>query len=806
MKKFGSVIRVIASGSISGMAFLISQQALAQDVGANPDPSPAASAQTATDSGGVGDIVVTARRRDENLLKTPVSATVLSGENLVQQNIRNFQDIRGAASNLELVPTPSGGTSFTVRGIGQVNDQVNNDAKTGLYVNEMYVARQEGNDLYFYDVSSLQVLKGPQGTLFGKNTTAGAVLLTTALPTATTGGYMQLRGGSYGRIDTEGAINAPLADGLYGRLSFRTQNVNGYTKHLLDDGRSNNVNNKSVRGQIRAETGRLTVDLLAEYNQSNTDGGADITLGCDPTASYIQNYDSLHTVPYCSKYPALGKKNLVYGGANLAIPTSSLVTDVATGGDANAAFKRQTGRGAFNDTSVYTLNNRITYALTDDIDLRSITTYRRSRATYYSPVNNAPDDIYAEYDDTITNQFTQEFTIGGKSIDDRMNWVAGLYYSSQKTSLLQDTGPDWIDPLGYVYDGKVNYKSYAAFAQGSFKLTPRFEITAGLRYSHDRKSGSSYVFYAGNGASYVVNGVTNQCGWFIGDFIGGLTHCAGDPFTAADAGSWSSLDPKVQLSYQWSDAIYTYATVAHGYNAGGFNQQLGSQPANGRFPSAYDPENLWSYEAGIKTRLLDGRANFSLSAFYQKYSDIQSQVIVLIGGIPTNQLQTAATAHQKGFEAEATFRPIPDLQLRGNFAYISQAYDSIRPGALVTLDTPLGTTPKYTFSAAATYTIHIGDSGSLKPSVDVRGVGKRAACQLSDPIRFACNLPAYALVGFRLDYRPSDDSLWDIGLFGTNVLDKTVYLGRTGFAYGQGIDHYTPGRPAEFGVEARLHF
>ncbi|HUD93006.1 TonB-dependent receptor [Sphingobium sp.] len=786
---------VFASASLSVLACAL------------PAAAQEASQPAQADDGAVGDIVVTARRRDENLQTTPVSATVLSGDNLLQQNIRSFQDIRGAASNLELVPTPSGGTSFTVRGIGQVNDQVNNDAKTGLYINEMYVARQEGNDLSFFDVESIQVLKGPQGTLFGKNTTAGAVLLTTVKPTDQTEGYFQVRAGSYKRIDTEGAINAPLADNLFGRLSFRTQNVDGFTKHLLGDGRSNNIDNKSVRGQLRYEGTRLTVDLLGEYNQSNTDGGADIMLGCDPTASYIQNYDALHQVPYCTRYAPLGKDNLVYGGASLSLPTSSAVTDVAVGGDANSTTNRQVGKPAFNDTSVFTLNNRMTYAVTDDIDLRSITTYRRSRARYYSPVNQAPDDIYAEYDDTITNQFTQEFTLGGSSLDKRLNWVAGLYYSDQKTSLLQDTGPDWIDPLGYIYDGKVRYKSYAAFAQASFKITPRLEVTAGLRYSHDRKSGSSYVFYAGNGASYVDNaGVTQQCGWFVGDFLGGLKNCAGAPFTASDSGSWSSVDPKFQIGYEWSDAIYTYATAAHGYNAGGFNQQLGGQPADGRFLSSYNPEKLWSYEAGIKTNLFDRRATINLAGFYQKYSDIQSQVIVNIGGIPTNQLQTAASASQKGFEAEVVLRPVRDLQIRGNFAYIDQKYDSIRPGALITLDTPLGTTPDYTFSAAISYTYHVGNSGTLTPSMDVRGMGKRPACQLSDPVRYECDLPAYALVGFRLDYVPSDDSLWTLGLYGTNIFDKTVYLGRTGFAYGQGIDHYTPGRPAEFGVEARVRF
>ncbi|RYE63140.1 MAG: TonB-dependent receptor, partial [Oxalobacteraceae bacterium] len=236
----------------------------------------AAPYDSSADASAPGEIIVTARRREEKLLTTPVSATVLSGGDLLQQSVRSFQDLRGAVSNLELVPLLSGGTSFTIRGIGQTFNQVNSDAKAGFYVDEMYVSRLEGNDLYFYDIANLQVLKGPQGTLFGKNTTAGAVLLTTQRPTDRFEGFARVRVGSYDRVETEGAINVPLAEGLYGRLSFRTQNVDGFIKHVVDDKGSGDIDNQSVRLQLRAEQGPLTADLLGEINRSRTDGGASI--------------------------------------------------------------------------------------------------------------------------------------------------------------------------------------------------------------------------------------------------------------------------------------------------------------------------------------------------------------------------------------------------------------------------------------------------------------------------------------------------------------------------------------------------
>jgi len=760
----------------------------------------------------VTEVVVTARKREEKLLTTPVSATVLSGANLTQQNIRNFQDLRGAAPNLEVLPQESGSSSFTIRGIGQVANQVNSDAKAGFYVDEMYVSRQEGNDLYFYDLASLQVLKGPQGALFGKNTTAGAVLLTTQRPTDELGGYAQLRYGSYRRLDTEGALNVPIADGVYGRLSFRTQNARGFVTHVLDDGRSSNINNQSVRGQLRVEKSRLTGDLLGEYNRSRTDGGATIPAVCDNTASYIQNYNALHKVSYCDAYPVLGKKYQVYGGATLSAPTSSLVTDLGKGGD-SATPGRYAGQGPYNHTRVYTLNGRLNYQLTDDLALHSVTAYRDSRAAYYTPRDNTPNDIYAENDDTRTKQFTQELTLGGSALDDRLTFVGGLYYASQKTSFLQDTGPDWIDPLGYIYDASLTYESYAAFAQASYKITPKLELTVGGRYTHDHKSGASYVFFAEDTTKTFVGTLpgtttpqTLTCGWFINSFLGGVKNCAGSAFTAADRHSWESFDPKVQLSYRWSDQVFTYLSASHGYNAGGFNQQLGGQPADGKFLSYYNPEKLWSYEAGVKAELFERRLLLNLSGFYQKYSDIQSNVNVLIGGVSTRQVQSAATAHELGLESDVIWRPARDLTIRGSVAVLHQEYDKVFPNAVsLTLDTPVNTAPKVSYSAAIQYDIHVGRAGgALSPSVDVKGISSKWDCPSG--ATFTCKLPAYALVGFRLDYVPTADSNWKVGVYGTNVLDKFYQLSRTGFFGGFGIDRYTPGRPQELGAEVSVRF
>jgi iron complex outermembrane receptor protein len=224
-------------------------------------------AQTATadkaetaQSGGVEEIVVTARKRSEDLQTTPVSITAISGAEVEELSIRNFQDLRGFIPNLNITPMTGGiggqvpgAVNLTIRGIGQGSNQVNVDPGVGLYINDLYIARSDGNEYGFFDLDSTQVLKGPQGTLFGKNTLGGAVLVTTKLPTDSYGGYLDFRVGNYNTINAEGALNIPLTDKVSARISFRTDNADGYIKHTLNSGTSDGLNDQTVRFQVRAK-------------------------------------------------------------------------------------------------------------------------------------------------------------------------------------------------------------------------------------------------------------------------------------------------------------------------------------------------------------------------------------------------------------------------------------------------------------------------------------------------------------------------------------------------------------------------
>ena len=754
-----------------------------------------ADAPTAT---GLSEVVVTARRRDEDLQSTPVSVTALSGSAAQELNLQTFQDLRGIVPNLEVLPLNSGGANLTIRGVGQGSTQVNVDVKTGLYVDEMYVARQEGNSLYFYDVDSLQVLKGPQGTLFGKNTTAGAFVLNSVRPGPEQGGYVRLRAGNYSRFDTEGGINLPISDTVLTRFSWRTQNADGYIKHVLDDETNNNDNDKAARLQVRfLPSSQLTVDLLGEYARSNTNGTASIYANCLPTAAYQRNFTAAHGVSMCDIYKPLGRGGdldyTVYGGATLSIPTSTAITPLFAGGDYRAGNTnaRQPGVGAHNDTEVSTVNLRINYDLTDNLSFKSITALRRSSANWYNPTINAPHDIYAEYDETATTQWTQEFNLSGVGLNARLNYVFGLYFYDQNTHFLQDTGPDWIDPVGYTYAATNRFKSWAAYAQASFKIIEPLEITLGGRYNKDKKDANSSVFLQTNFAA--------PCNGFVNAFRSGAARCGGF-LTGVEDQTWSSFDPRGQISFQVTPSFFVYASATKGYNSGGFNQQVGSNVARGSLIS-YDPEKLLSYEAGFKSEWWDRRVRLNATAFTQDYKDIQTTVTVTFNGVTTRQVQTGATAREQGLEGELELLLTENLMLRGNLAYLTQKYTSVRPGATFTIDTPVTTAPKWTYAVSGNYTWDLASGGEVQASLNWRGVGSKPSC---NPVG-SCENPAYGLLGGRLDWTPAD-GYWTVGLWATNLLDAYYRINQNTTPGGMGIGTYTPGTPRQFGVEVRRLF
>ncbi len=388
-------------------------------------------------------------------------------------------------------------------------------------------------------------------------------------------------------------------------------------------------------------------------------------------------------------------------------------------------------------------------------------------------------DLYAEYDSTPTTQVTEEDNITGRALDGRINYVAGVYYYSQNTSFTQDTGPDWDgDPVGYLYAANNLYKSYAAYAQVSFKITPPLELTVGRAlYLRSQEGQQRPVLPAElfGGMRRHPDAGPDRSQRFRGALPGrrgGVRRA----YTRRQFAALERFQPARPAVVPVHADIFAYGSITTGYNAGGFNQQLGTDLGGGLI--SYNPEKLTDYEIGIKTEWLDKRLRFNVTGFYQKYSDIQTTILVTYNHVPRGAVQTGASEHEDGIEAELEFEPTHDLLLRANMSYLNQAYDSIDPSILAedpppfTLNSPVSTAPKYTYAFDATYTYHLESGGTVTPSLNWRAVGAKAGC---NPIG-ACYLPAYGLLGSRIDFKISPDSPWTMSLWGTNLLDTKVVL------------------------------
>ena len=799
-------------------------------------------------AGGLEEIVVTARKRSEDIQKTPVSITALSAAEIQQENVRDISDLRGLVPNLEITPESNYGraaNSLTIRGIGQDSLVANVDPGVGLYMNGLYIARPEGQLLGFFDLSNVQVLKGPQGTLFGKNTIGGAVLIDTQLPTDKFEGYAVFRYGSYNRIESEGAVNIPINDKVQMRVSFATSDIDGYIKDELDNGTKDDQHEKSIRFQLRLKPiDDLSIDLLAEFNQHKDDGSASIETACNDNSYVTNNYNGAYAIPngkptYCNQFPPLGKQYEVYGTPHAADPTGCLPGGYRAG-NCNSYFGHE---AAFTKVEVGTLNLRVNYAIDENLSIKSVTGFRRD---YLNDLGGEFDDggspqcLYCEEDNTTTQEISQEFNLNGNYWDGRLNFTLGAVYVDQQSGFAQNTGPDFDgDPTGYSFLDSENFESDAAYAQGTYKITDDLEFTAGVRYSYDSKSIQSVLYNAVGLPTYAKNGgVTAQyvC-YFRNEYPSAPGYCSGidggkagyedgvggyylpGPGANNSAGRalashrYYDFDPRGQLSYQFTPDIFGYVSVTGGYQSGGFNTQLvpvgcSQGFCNGILP--YGKERVWDYEGGFKTEWLDHRLRVNVTGFYQQFDNIQATVRNPASIVPTREILNAAAAHEDGVELETEFLPTPDLVIRANGAYLDQAYDTLSAAAISTglrLDNPLTTAPPYTASVSADYTYHLPWDATIVSDINYKWVGTRifGIASLKTNNNFSEATPYYT-IGARMTY-VSADGKYSAGIWGTNLTGKYYATSVCNYyCQGLGLSTFYPGRPREIGLELKYKF
>jgi iron complex outermembrane receptor protein len=739
-------------GWVSGLAIAACQLPIAssqaQDAGVDATP------------GGLEEVVVTARKREENLQTTPISVTAFTAATLAQQGIETLVDLGQHVANLSMISGQGGGstqTQISIRGVGQSDFILTSDQSVGVYLDGVYYPRSIGAALDLIDIERIEVLRGPQGTLFGRNTTAGAVQIISEGPRDDFSGKAEITTGSFDRIDFKGSLNVPLGEKVATRISVASLNQDGYGQRFHDgtDGADTDV--LAGRVSLRASfTDAIQGDLIVDYSRKRGNGGLETLVNIDPTSPNLAFYNSF----------------LVSQG--LPPADERYITDDPNdtwAGSRNRDYNEIFGAAA-------TLEWRGAAAT-----LKSITAYREMEVESGYDFDGTPYPLAEQNLNLDQNQFSQEFQLAGDAFGDRLDWIVGAFYFHEQAEDLQDVPfyqpviaqPDGSFvriPGGFSFTSFIDQKteSYAAYGQGTWRFTDAWSATAGLRYTDEEKTLDS---------------------WLDGAFTR-------PPGQVSD--SWDDLSPRLGLEYEFSERSMAYVSASRGFRSGGFNGRNTSPSP----PQAYDPETIWAYELGYKTETDDRRLRFNSAVFYYDYEDFQGLTLDSFTGI-TITVGNIAKVELYGAEFDLTAKPTDALQLSLAAGYTHQEIKEVAAGGQITIrpDTRLINAPEWTAAAAVDYDLSLGTAGVIELHGDY---GWK-----SDIEFFLPNYPdegqdGYGIVNARIGYVPND-SHWSVELFGTNLADEEYRVfAENGTALGLPATTAAFGRPREWGARFRISF
>jgi iron complex outermembrane receptor protein len=714
----------------------------------------AAAPQPASGAEGLDEIVVTAERREARAQNTAISITAIGAEGLRSQQITNLEGLSIRTPNVEFGRN-AGDAKVFIRGVGYDSIAPGGETRVAIYNDGVYQSRTQAGFAGFYDVDRVEVLRGPQGTLYGRNATAGAINILTRDPGRTFNGYATVTVGNYGLVNTEAALGGRLSDSLSARLAFRTNDHSGYGKNIGTGEDVNDERSRSARLKLKFEpSAAFSFRLTGDYTWERDHAGGYIFL----------RPGRPDTVP-------LGVR---LGGA---VPTRP--QDAAGYGP---RFKLET----------YGLSGQAKLSLGSSTDLVSVTGFRHLLAQNESNTDGTTAQAARQSLSDKSDSFSQELRLQ-QDLGEFGDVLLGAYYFHEENTALNTIpfmgaavgirNPDGslsrAFVQGFATRGTAKTNAYAAFAQARIRLVEAVTLTLGGRYSHEKKS----IDEAGQfdvTRPYSVNNAFLPSG------------------AQRASTSLSRFDPKVTIDYKPSENVFLYATYSRGYKSGGFNIG-GVQPA-------FQPEVLDDYEVGLKLELLNRKLRVNLAAFHYDYSNLQVNIVDGVSLVTRN----AATARIDGIEAEISALPVDGLRLGLNLGYLDSRYTSFQTtnpafpelGVQDLAGNRLNYSPKWKLSGDAGYTFQTS-IGEFTPRVSVTWVDRIYfshfnLASVSQPARTEVN----AFLGFE-----SNDRQWSANLFVKNLTDKAYIVSSSVstviFGYPV-LGQWGP--PRTFGVSATRRF
>lgn len=736
----------------------------------------------------VEEIVVQARKRTELLEDTPVAVTVLSENTLREAGIIQMDQIQNLVPNMAIQTGLDGQSPvIRIRGVGTSTFEAAFDPGVGFYVDGVFIPRAIGQLLDTVDIQQIEVLRGPQGTLFGKNTVGGAVNVTAAKPTNELEGFALLRPGNYGSLVARAMVNLPIwEDKIMSRFAFSSKSSRGYVDNVFRDTGLSRLGSLAFLGSLRFELiDDLTIDWSGQYadDQNNGRGGRCVFVQPGPLDPLVPGFKQA-----CES-------------VSLPFQTSANV----------AQLNRITSSGTW---GVIQYDPGELGPL-DDVLLKSVTSWRRQSnrqrvdldANFFptGQLSNAGQGTIKDGFPGDQEQIQQELQFGGSAWDGRLHFVSGFFAFWENTSngrtVSVEAGPVSVITLNGITTDNF---TWALYGQGTADFTDWLSLTAGLRYTSDRKEFSQDVT----------------------DLLTGMppaTGSAENTFTSwTPMATLSLLTPDDWLSETPVDHLMGYFTYSRGFKGGGFNAIL--QPAvDSVDPTPFQPEALDNFELGAKMIGFDGRLTANLALFYGNYDDIQVTQFLTTFDDPddpttvTSQRVTrnAAKATTKGVELEMVSQPIDDLVITGSLGYVDATYDDF-PDAEDQLTGEIinragqtfNRTPDFNSFVSIQYSmpVEIADASSMNGWLTPRlEWAYRSRYHILEPELIDAIQGGYNLLNARLSYDFFDDRA-QVALWGKNLLDVAYFSEAFGAVstFGVVTQYYDP--PVTFGGELSFRF
>ncbi len=746
------------------------------------------------DDGGIADIIVTAQKKSENLQDVPISVAAVGGEAVADLHAATLQGLQGVVPNVEIgnfSNTPNTAV-FTIRGIGVIEPDPYAGNTVGIVVDGVPQYFSMGALLDLYDVDRIEILRGPQGTLFGANTTGGVVNVVNKIPVDSFEGRVDLSYGNYDHLTAGAVINAPLAAGLSARVAVHHDRRDGWVTNVIDGRDMGERNVSLIRGALRYQGGNFDGTLMAEYDRARNGSPVVVAGNLPGEAEYVPpGFLNMYASPCL---PA---------GQRCNAPDKYL--SARDGGPLGDTPDRS-------DMDTYRVGLNFTISDTPIGDITSITGYKRFKLFEFTDQDGTPVFLIDTRRRTRGWQFSQELRTDFE-VGDRIDVTVGGFYLKNSYDHFQHLRIDFAG--GVTYDPATqtavkglpglfqrnlqdqdNY-SLSFFTQTYVDLTDDLRLQAGIRYAHERTT-----MLASTLTSLAPGGVTTFDG--VGP-DGTPNILIGNVAPPRGTESWDNVGWKVGLDYKINPDVLIYGYWARGFKSGGFTGRIGIEQDLG----PYEPEDVDTFEVGFKGEFADNRIRTNLAGFWTNYRDIQLAQIYFVGTgaalVQGNTILNAASSRIRGFEAEVTLAPTAGLTINGSLAYLDAKYrkfDFVLPtgGTISLKGERMQNAPKWSASAGVNYEFPIWGEMDLRLGAIYTYTAEKLLTSITDTPR--ARVQPQHLVNANIDLKITP--ALTVGLWGTNLFDNR-YINSVFDSPGTlGLVNYAP--PRQYGVAAKFQF